>query len=354
MTVENCRKMCMKENNQYYGVQASSWCFCGDALTKYVKKPEGECNMKCVGNKKEICGGGWRMNIYRNPDYNKEYLGCFQDQHNRVLTGKYAHTNSMTVQNCREMCMKENNQYYGVQASSWCFCGDALTKYVKKSEGECNMKCVGNNKEICGGGWRMNIYRNPDYNKGYLGCFQDQHNRVLTGKYAHTNTMTVQNCREMCIKENNQYYGVQASSWCFCGDALTKYVKKPEGECNMKCVGNKKEICGGGWRMNIYRNPGHNKGYLGCFKDQHNRVLTGKYAHTNSMTVQNCREMCMKENNQYYGVQASSWCFCGDDLTKYVKKPEGECNMKCVGNKKEICGGGWRMNIYRNPDFIKG
>ncbi|XP_062598585.1 uncharacterized protein LOC134260014 [Saccostrea cucullata] len=252
MTVEYCRNYCAKY--QFYGVEYSSWCFCGNSFTTNVRKPEVECNMKCSGNDRQICGGGWRINIYRKP-YHKEYLGCFQDQYNRILAEKNTNTKSMTVEYCRNFC--SNYQFYGVEFSSWCFCGNSLTTNVRKSEGEFNMKCSGNNRQICGGGWRINIYRKPDQ-KEYLGCFQDQNNRILTEKHTNIQSMTVEYCRNYCAKY--QFYGVEYSSWCFCGSSLITNVRKPEGECNMKCSGNNRQICGGGWRMNIYRKPYHKGG----------------------------------------------------------------------------------------------
>lgn len=44
-----------------------------------------------------------------------------------------------------------------------CFCGDGDKlndkKYIKKPNSECNMSCASNNKEKCGGIWRMSVYK---------------------------------------------------------------------------------------------------------------------------------------------------------------------------------------------------
>ncbi|XP_061186929.1 uncharacterized protein LOC133195065 [Saccostrea echinata] len=225
--------------------------------------------MKCSGNKQQMCGGIYRMNIYRNPNYKKDqeqplYLGCFQDQPKRTLAGKFTMTTSMTIETCKNICTKENNQFYGVQYSHQCFCGDSLTTTIPRSEKECNMKCSGNKQQMCGGIYRMNIYRNPNYKKDqeqplYLGCFQDQPKRTLAGKFTMTTSMTIETCKNICTKENNQFYGVQYSHQCFCGDSLTTNIPRSEKECNMKCSGNKQQICGGIYRMNIYRNPNYKK-----------------------------------------------------------------------------------------------
>ncbi|XP_062621145.1 uncharacterized protein LOC134282767 [Saccostrea cucullata] len=343
MTVKYCKNFCTKY--KFYGVEDSTWCFCGNYFTENVRHPERECNMKCSGNNKEICGGSWRMNIYRSPEYNNEYLGCFQDQTSRTLADNYTNKKSMTVEYCRKFCT--NFQFYGVQYSTWCFCGNRLTKNVKKPEGECHMKCKGNLKQICGGSWRMNIYKKPEYNKDYLGCFQDQSSRTLTGKSTSKKSMTLEYCRKFCTKF--QFYGVQYSTWCFCGNFFTKNVRHPERECNMKCSGNNIQICGGTLRMNIYRNLEYNEEYLGCFQDQSSRTLAGKFINNKSVTLEYCKKFCTKF--QFYGVQYSSWCFCGNSLTENVTKPERECLMECSGNKEQFCGGSLRMNVYRNTEY---
>ncbi|XP_061169415.1 uncharacterized protein LOC133178718 [Saccostrea echinata] len=156
--------------------------------------------------------------------------------------------------------------------------------------------------------------------------------------------MSVDKCRMLCTKLNNKFYGVEGSQYCFCGDTLMKPIKKHWRECNQRCIGNKRQWCGGHWKMHIYSNTG----YLGCFQDQKNRVLTGKYTHSSRMTVHGCRYMCGREFYQYYGVEGARYCFCGNTLTTSVRKPERECNQKCTGSKWQRCGGHWKMNIYKN------
>ncbi|XP_062615717.1 uncharacterized protein LOC134277400 [Saccostrea cucullata] len=190
----------------------------------------------------------------------------------------------------------------------------------------------------------MSMYKIANLN--YIGCYQDKHYRILGGKSTNSKGMTIEKCEDICRNENTQYYGVQASTWCFCGNNLRHSVKKPEGECNYKCDGNKKQNCGGNMRMSMFRHPD----YLGCYLDKQYRILGGKSTNSKGMTVEKCKEICWDEYNQFYGLQASTWCFCGNTLRHSDRKPEGECNYKCDGNKNQNCGGSWRMSIYNNPD----
>jgi len=79
-----------------------------------------------------------------------------------------------------------------------------------------------------------------------------------------------------------------------------------------------------------------------CFKDYHpNRVLSGAGFGDNAMTHERCNKFC--QGFAYAGVQYSSQCYCGNDLPTETAT---NCNMKCAGNKNQICGGSWAMNVF--------
>ena len=88
-----------------------------------------------------------------------------------------------------------------------------------------------------------------------------------------------------------------------------------------------------------------NQSYLGCFKDQENRDLTGFSFHAPNMTKELCMTTCQQKGFQYAGLQYSSYCFCGNSYGNLGKA--NNCNMPCAGNKSEICGGSWANSVYR-------
>ncbi|BFF99022.1 xylosyltransferase oxt [Drosophila madeirensis] len=88
---------------------------------------------------------------------------------------------------------------------------------------------------------------------------------------------------------------------------------------------------------------------LGCYRDEKDRRLLGGYytsfKSSNSPNV--CVELCLQSGYPYAGVQYGRECFCGfDPPPKAAKLPDSSCNIKCLGNAKEICGGFYAMNIY--------
>ena len=87
------------------------------------------------------------------------YLGCYQDTGIRVLKGHSTSSgDSMTNAKCQSICSENNFIYAGTEYSRECFCGNTFSA-KKVPEKECNYKCSGNDKETCGGFWRISVYQ---------------------------------------------------------------------------------------------------------------------------------------------------------------------------------------------------
>jgi len=95
-----------------------------------------------------------------------------------------------------------------------------------------------------------------------------------------------------------------------------------------------------------------NQSYLGCFKDQKDRDLTGFSFHAPNMTKELCMTTCQQKGFQYAGLQYSSYCFCGNSYGKNGKA--NNCNMPCAGIKSEICGGRWANSVYNIISVFEG
>ena len=62
-----------------------------------------------------------------------------------------------------------------------------------------------------------------------------------------------------------------------------------------------------------------------------------------------CQHYCAGQDFIYSGVQYKTQCFCGNDNPADTSKaPASECNLACSGDSTKMCGGSWRMNIYRS------
>lgn len=67
----------------------------------------------------------------------------------------------------------------------------------------------------------------------------------------------------------------------------------------------------------------------------------------------NFRKILHKCNLQCLFFQYGVHCFCGNEIkTSSNCVPDGECNMFCQGNRDELCGGHWKIYIFRNEQTM--
>ena len=92
-----------------------------------------------------------------------------------------------------------------------------------------------------------------------------------------------------------------------------------------------------------------------CYQDCSPRLLP-KLKKNYKMTQEICKSICFKENNYAFaGVEFGHECWCGNNEPPATKlRPLSECNTICPGDSSEKCGGGCRINIFKNSgDFIR-
>ena len=132
-------------------------------------------------------------------------------------------------------------------------------------------------------------------------------------------------------------------------------------DCNVACVANSAETCGGGSRLSVYytgsgalpQAPTPSivqsvAGYAfdGCYTEGYNvRALSSASTSSSAMDVELCESFC--NGYTYFGVEYASECYCGMSLgngTTLVAN--SDCDMVCAGNMAELCGAGNRLLIY--------
>jgi len=308
-------------------------CFCG-GLVKFAEMLTSVEALLCGG---EVEGEG-RIGKVAAGDGD-----CYEDSWWSRLLGEFRKDDGqiMTPELCQRICFENNNfKFAGVQNAEECFCGNVeppATKVMPRSH--CNSPCAGNPHEMCGGSLRMNVYRNQDGD-----CYEDSRSRLLGElRKDDRQSMTPEMCQRICFVDNDfTYSGVQYFHECFCGYVEPPTTKlRPRSECDAACTGDSDKMCGGSWRMNVYKNQDG-----ACYEDDSSRLL-GEFRQDDrsDMTPEMCQEICA--NYKYAGVQYAHECFCGDDEPPASKvRPRSECNMACTGNSAIMCGGSWRMNVY--------
>ncbi|XP_019624450.1 PREDICTED: uncharacterized protein LOC109470109 [Branchiostoma belcheri] len=90
--------------------------------------------------------------------------------------------------------------------------------------------------------------------------------------------------------------------------------------------------------------------YMGCYEDGETRVFPWEAVSTSDNSIKFCGLHCKKNGYIYFGMQVASECYCGTDnnfANLGTTRPDSECISPCSGNSAEMCGGGYRISIYR-------
>ena len=160
-------------------------------------------------------------------------------------------------------------------------------------------------------------------------------------------TMTIQKCLHICRRKGFQFSGLQWQIECYCGNLPTDGFEWawPE-KCDERCAGDSNQMCGGSMAMNLYNTPRNILCGLCVYDDPEKRVFGGpSIIGQNDMTIEKCKHLC--SNYKFFGVQAGDECHCGDSDENLLPSPEIQCDTSCKGNVSQICGGSWRMNVYK-------
>ncbi|KAJ3069113.1 hypothetical protein HDU98_007813 [Podochytrium sp. JEL0797] len=290
------------------------------------------------------------------------YSGCYLDPVNpRALSSQVWPTSSVTAQVCVAQCQAQGFAVAGMEYASQCFCGMSLPAYLSSA---CTMACQGDATQICGGPGSLTVYTStlpaplnpviPGWT--YTGCFTDSSSsRVLANEIwsIPASTMTVEACLSACKMGGYSFGGLEYAQQCFCGTSAPGAAAASAG-CIMPCLGNATELCGGAGALTVYASsapvavnpviPGWT--YKGCFLDSStSRTLPNAIwsIAANAMTVEACLSACTTGGYSFGGLEYAQQCFCGNSVPVTVAS---SCNMPCLGNATEICGGPGGLSVY--------
>ncbi|KZO96175.1 glycoside hydrolase family 71 protein [Calocera viscosa TUFC12733] len=293
-------------------------------------------------------------------------LGCVPDSTSaRVLSGTSTASSSMSTESCQSYCFSSGYLYAGTESGSTCFCGNSVPSGLGSSS-SCSTPCSGNSGETCGGNLALSLYQSGFGGSAgstsqwvSLGCYVDASSRALTKMYADSLSMTMEWCQNYCLSAGYTFAGVEYAEECMCDNAIQtgsgQGVLATDGRCDMGCLGNTAEQCGGTWGINIwqYTTVTVSNGWtdMGCYVDASSRVLTSMYADSLSMTIEWCENYCLSSGYIYAGIEYAEECMCGNTINtgsgQGVLATDGRCNMGCLGNTAEQCGGTWGIQIYK-------
>ncbi|KIV92643.1 hypothetical protein PV10_03916 [Exophiala mesophila] len=299
MSTSICGAYCQSKGFSVFGTEYGRECFCGSAISS-ASAPQSECPMVCAGARTEYCGGPNRLSVWTitstpsstssavsspsstptGPSIDgASYLGCWSDAGgSRTLSGSYTTDSKMTLELCARTAQSANYKYFGLEYAGECFAGNSIRESASQlSSSGCNMKCKGNDTQICGGPGALSLFQNTGFIQpgnpalvnisaqnaqyAYKGCFTEgSSGRSLGGSGSYStasSSMTVEFCAEACFAKGYSWAGVEYSRECFCNNiGLTNGGSPAPGgdaDCSMLCDGNKGQYCGGPSRLNVYQ-----------------------------------------------------------------------------------------------------
>ncbi|KAJ7212679.1 hypothetical protein GGX14DRAFT_621058 [Mycena pura] len=400
-TVEACLDACIVNNYALAGLEFGHECYCGNSiLYDYPQSPE--CILPCAGDSDEICGGPESLSLYQNAgipftvgngsvvqSYGLWQLWECIEENGRLLPhGPKVPipSDQMTVERCADGCAAAGWTTAGLERGWQCFCGNITQPFPSGWEStsgfECNLPCLGNAQELCGGTLdegRFLAYSNlpqvatapPEWFQ--QGCFVD----VPTNGGMHllprapsttipSAEMTVENCISACNNAAgyNASAGVTAGDECWCGDySAMPGVLAQTNSCNLRCTGDGREVCGGSGSMFIYSNPVvalqsyltffGNWSLQGCFVDD--TSLNGGSSLLpipsplipSAIHARHCMDSCGTLGYGSAGMKQGNECWCGNITTPGVTVPMSDCNSRCADDPFESCGAVDRLQLYQ-------
>ena len=78
-------------------------------------------------------------------------------------------------------------------------------------------------------------------------------------------------------------------------------------------------------------------------------MLNGEKYSSGSNTPAMCLDFCSTNGFAFFGVESGDECYCGNDAPTEDPLSDGECSTPCHGDASQICGGGWKLNVYSVP-----
>lgn len=86
------------------------------------------------------------------------------------------------------------------------------------------------------------------------------------------------------------------------------------------------------------------EGTVGCYADTAARDLDGHIEQVSNLTPVKCKDICGRKGFKYAGLQAATWCACGNSFGKHGRA--GNCDTACSGDARESCGGTWANEVF--------
>jgi hypothetical protein len=165
MSILACQAYCLSQSLPLFGLQNGDSCLCDDRLRMDSRRIHNwSCKSRCSGGPK-VCGREQDaievFSSYEETGVEYTSIGCFVSKDERVIRGKdYITWENRTLEECASFCtVCLETDYFALQKDNLCVCGNELNpRATKVSMEECDLECMGENRDTCGGKGRTKVY----------------------------------------------------------------------------------------------------------------------------------------------------------------------------------------------------
>ena len=165
-----------------------------------------------------------------------------------LINTRIANDDSLTVEKCLELCKYE--KYAAIGKGVNCFCGDEFRRIEELPASDCDMKCSGDETQICGGSLKLTIFNVESPRKFTGQCLKAESDIIKPLWKEIGSSLSLDFCLDQC--KNFKYAALGNGKNCFCVENLAKITLQPDSECNIRCGADPDISCGGPYRWNTY------------------------------------------------------------------------------------------------------
>lgn len=366
MTPAVCDRLC--RGYAYFAVQYYGECRCASEgwIPKYGKKPSKDCNAPCKGDKKVMCGGPWRNNVYKTTSTDEiapkqcrkaaKIASAHPLEHTYAVKGAVCTIVANNAEKSRDKgvddCSKmldgklETLARYRTGSSSGFSVVFKLPKPLSIEAVETYVKKPAH-KDGGAGYAEPVISVRVKGSEDWAQVYKDDFLWGRAEREAHSATTNLSPEFRFDAWNVHQFDG---GPW---GQVTSVKLTMQEVDIHhdnsfsineLRLISDRKvdavEV------PVVIEGPGE---YMGCFHDKGIRDLPDLIASCNDMTPVVCNQLCLQGGYSFYGTQWYGQCFCAKAgwKPKYGKDQDKACRTPCKGDVGIMCGGGWHNSVHK-------
>lgn len=343
-------------------------CWCGDSLAPTATKAsaESQCNMKCLGDATELCGGSNRLTLYtHNSAVKVQAKFAFAQQKASLIssasqtsTSSRSTSSSSSTSPLIESTAKSSSSHSSSTTSKTTSQTSSTTMKTSKSLSTTSKSSTHTTSTTS----KTTLLPTPSQTIGsysYLGCANQTSPLALAGmSKTDSKKMTTETCQKYCLDNNYGLAATQNGGTCYCGNGLQSYSAVGQKSCNVPCTGNNTEVCGGAKSLSVWNSTSATipptavkavgaYALQGCYSGS-NIIKAASHTSATGLTVESCVGYCITKGYKVAGVQDGKTCYCDSKLATTAKKESlASCNVLCAGNRREFCGAYGKNLVYQ-------